>query len=199
MATGSTQNDHPSQPNPHHLLTPADVPGFELDRADSVPSLGIVHEFWSKPAPDGSKRAGFVNLALFPLKNRAAALALADELYYATPNKEQARSIGRPTPGSYSGQPVGDFCWAYTVGFKKSVPGQKRSGTLVVVQGDYLFKLQVVGGTEYVDPLFIEKTAKTVASRLKNWPRPPGFDDGNHGHGNDDDRHDDDNPGNGHH
>lgn len=191
-------DDKRCNPNSSPLLAPGDVPGYHLSKYDSEPARGRIIEIWDKPAPDGSNRMGEIAITVMPLKSSSAAFAMAERLFYATTDKHQRKMLAKPTPGSFSGQPVGDYCWAYTVGITKPKP-PRTCGTLIVVQGNYLFRLQVAGGLELVDTLFVEKTAQALAKRLKRGPRPPGFDDGNHGHGNDDDHHDDDNPGNGHH
>lgn len=147
-----------------------------MEFSTNRPSNGrMVIERWNKFTANGSETGGFIDLTVFPVKNKSEAFEVAEQLYYAITDKNQGKAIGRPTPGSLTGISIGNFCWAYTVGFIPRTSPSK-SATIVTVSGSYLFRLQVVGGDELVNDAFVDGLGRKVAERLKTWRRPPGFD-----------------------
>lgn len=163
-------------PNRYPFLNSADVPGYKMEYSTNEPSSGqMVSERWLKYTANGQETGGCIKIGVFPVKSKNEAFALAEQLYYAITDKDQGRAVGRPTPGSLTGTRIGNFCWTYTVGFVKRT-SPRKSATIVVVQGSYLFRLQVVGGDETINDAFVDGLGRKVAERLKTWPRPTGFE-----------------------
>ena len=155
--------------NPNPILTQGIVPGFKLEssvvfRNTNSQPKDYVSETWTKGS---ATTPYFIYVTLHPLSNQTEALAVAKADYYATTEKNQIVALGKPTPGSYSGQPIGDFCWAYTV----AAPQNGTSSSVVVINGNYLFDLLITGPSG-VDNSFTEATAKAIVDRLKDWRRP---------------------------
>jgi len=135
-------------PNPHPLISPAQVPGFKMKSSTFYRGLRKKHrpeyslfETWTTTPPPGSKRATFLEVKLYLAKNRAKAVKAAKAVFGAETGRNQnLKVIGRPNPGSYSGESIGDLCWAWGA----NVPGRPRqplngSSSLVVVKdGDLL-------------------------------------------------------------
>lgn len=163
-------------PNSHPFLKASDVPGYNMEYSTNEPSCGqMISELWLKYTADGSETGGKIKIGVFPVRSKNEAFALAEQLYYARTNKRQGKAIGRPTPGSLTGIFIGDFCWAYTVGFVARTSPSK-SACIVVVSGSYLFRLQVIGGEELVSDAFVDGLGQKVAERLRTWPRPACFE-----------------------
>ena len=165
-------------PNSCPFLSPADVPGYRMEYSINQPSNGrMISELWLKYASDGTETGGKVKISVFPVNNKDKAFELAERLYYAITDKNQGTAIGRPTPGSLTGVRIGNFCWAYTVGFVPRITPRKGA-TIMFVQRAYFVRLQVEGGGEAVEDAFVDGLGRKVADTLKTWSRPPGFPPG---------------------
>jgi len=178
---GGNERD-PDQPqrNLNPVITPELVPGFSLQFSDL--SSEFVSESWVKEF-DGGRNPTFINLRLHLLKNQTECLSRAKDLYRATANN-QFRGVDSPTSGSYSGQSIGDYCWAYTRSMLPHPRGSiNGSSVVIVVKGNNLFTLMVTCVDGGVHDSFTEGLAKAVVERLNVWPRPTGSN-GNNGVGN---------------
>jgi len=171
-------------PNPRPFLSPEQVPGYALSVNQvnrgfyrNKPPQDSFYEHWVKPTP-GSKYATFIKITLYATKNREKALKAARVLFHATNDKKQPlNAIGKPNPGSFTGQPIGDDCWAYVVGMRTQPKGHiDTSFSLVIIKGRYLFKLQVTGPGETgagTEDRAVEDLAKAIVEKLKTWQPPP--------------------------
>jgi hypothetical protein len=105
-----------------------------------------------------------VNFTLYRTASYANAVSLAADTYLATPSPASSASpqpVGIPTLGSYSGQPIGDLCWAYTVSLEPQSTFFDSRG-LVVIQDSNLFLVNVSDRQAGVNVPFIESIAQTV-------------------------------------
>lgn len=170
-------------PNPNPLLSSELVPGFTMQssrvskglRAGKPPEFSVSEE-WARPPLAGSSKSTFIRIQLYPTKNKQQALKAAGAVYRATNDPDQSlRSIGKPNPGSFSGAPIGDWCWAFVIGFDGPRKALNDSSSLVVVNNKDCFKIQVTGSGDSgqgVEDKQTEKLAKELIRRLKDWPRP---------------------------
>lgn len=169
--------------NPNPFLVPSDVIGYELIKSDITrdtaadPPFDLMSETWVKPPASGRTRNSFIKITVYPLKTKTESFRRAEDYFYCTTERVQTRADDKPTPGSYTGRKIGDYCWAYT-----SAPLQtsgiqiRKSSGLIVVQGAYLFKLSNSDDLEVKDS-FIDGLAAKVTERLKIRKRPDCDDD----------------------
>jgi len=171
-------------PNPHPLISPDQVPGFTMDYSTFNRGLRKKHrpeyslfEQWTTPTLPNTKRATFLNVKLYLTKNRAQAVKAAKAVFGAETGRNQnLKVIGRPNPGSYSGESIGDVCWAWGA----NVPGRprqslNRSSSLVVVKDGDLLSVRLSGPLELgggVEDRQTEALARALIERLRDWPRP---------------------------
>lgn len=190
-AEDDEENDDDDEPahwesfaNTNPLLSADQIPGFRMKfstisrgtRANRPPEYSV-HESWVKPAPAGSTKATFINVQLHLTKNEKQALKAAKAIYHATNDPDQyLNAIGKPNPGSFTGERIGDFCWAYVVSITGKPHGPiNDTSSLVVLKNGDVFKLQVTGAGDSgqgVEDRKTEKLAKQLVRRLKDWPRP---------------------------
>ena len=158
-------------PNPQAVLNSTVVPTDFVMKESSYTNLDgtkglLVTERWvAKPLP-GFTQSRFINVKLYALKNRTEALQWAKGVHGASTERNQIKALGKADPGSYSGQTIGENCWAY--GLPR--PPVSNTSTLVVVQGRDMFSVQQVG--ERVEDSLTERIALFLVERLKQWPRP---------------------------
>ncbi len=160
----------PPEPNPNPVVTSDMLPGFRLSRSIFA-SRTLVDETWVKDPAPGQTDHTFVKLTLYRLEDRAAALAAARSIYFATTNNYYD-TADAPRFGSYSGRPVGDYCWAY----KRSLApgeGQQYSSALIVIRGSDLYCLSVSCVAGGISDSQSESVARAVAQRLETWPGAP--------------------------
>lgn len=170
--------------NPNPLFLPEQLPGFSMQESRiernfySNGSKDMIHEIWVKPATDAALDPIFVKLTLYLEKNRNKAIKTASGVYLATLEPNQAPMIGKPFPGSYSGESIGDYCWHPKAGFKiagTNTPIAPVSSSLVVVEKDNCFRLLLTGpvdGGPGGRDRDAERLAKKIVHRLKTWTRP---------------------------
>lgn len=166
-------------PNPAALLSGELVSGFELQDSYILRegSADIVCEGWVRPSSVDPRRGTHVRVTLYPVGTQQEAFDLAVVVYYAqpaTPTKFVA--INSPRVGSYSGRPLGDFCWSYRWTPEDQMgtgprPARNRDSDVVVVTANNLFCVQV-SSLELVEDAFTEALAEFIVTRLKTWPRP---------------------------
>lgn len=179
------KNDVGEIPNPNPLLNQGLIPGFRLKESSLAkgskgPWLDILRESWIKDPSSGASDLSWIKIDLHPRQNRVQAMKCAEDCYGADTDANQTPGLGIPFPGSYSGQSIGDYCWAYVYSLLR-IKGEPRpalneSGALVVVSDRYCFSISVTGpgdSNQGFEDAFLERLAKSVVERLKTW-QPPG-------------------------
>lgn len=168
-----------TEPNSSPILTANLLPGFTLREAEVTRGKGpwrdTIWEMWTKPSPTAN-RPTFIKVSLYPKASRSQALKKAQKAFRVPMDSDQQPAFQRPTWGSFSGQSVGDYCWAYTVAITREVHGPiNDSSTLIVVFKGYLFRVQLCGPGDSglgVDDAFNEQIAKAIVYRLQTWTPP---------------------------
>ena len=186
-------------PNPKPLMPPGTLPGFHLVSSlihvSSDPILNVITEQWQSDQPADVARNIYINIKL-ELYSRASyrkALKAAKLYYLATTEPNQTPSFGKPVPGSYSGQPIGDICWAYSYSL---IPDREHwnSKCLIVIKNFNVLKIGMGNVATGVPDAAIESVALKVVAAVANRKAPGsggddnGDDDGqgdqNEDHGN---------------
>jgi len=154
-------------PNRKPILTRELMPGFALNHSDIHKDKKtrdiIICEYWH--SEDGT----LIKFDLYPCKNHKDALDAAKKLFYATTDENQRPVLGKPVPGSFSGQTVGDFCWIYTSwGLPMMKIEDDPSRGLVFIKGKSLVYLRITNTRKNSVPVdFAEDIAKKIVSRIK--------------------------------
>lgn len=168
--------------NPFPLLSPEQIPGFQLKEARlewllDGPSR-YLDESWTKKALPNYDSVGhnFVVLRVVLEQSHEAAIQGARQAFHAKIEDDQTPAIGKPIPGSYSGQSIGDYCWVNTGKEGKSRAFFNLSASVVVVTGNASFQIRVSGpgdtGEGHPDSL-VESLAQAIVERLRTWQLPP--------------------------
>lgn len=168
--------------NPIPLLAPEQIPSFQLKEArlewlQDRPSRYIDERWTKKPPPSsGSVGLNFVVIRIDLEQSHEAAIQSARQHFHAKIEDDQTPAIGKPLPGSYSGQLIGDYCWVTTDKAGKSRAFCNPSASVIVVTGSASFQISVSGpgdtGEGHPDSL-VESLAQAVVARLRTWKLPP--------------------------
>lgn len=157
------------------LLHQENIPGFEIECSETTRDSGnktseyLVSERWVRRLSDNHHHV-FVRITVNSWQNQRDAMAAASGIYHATTEDEQPKSVGKPTPGSCTGELIGDYCWTYTVSM--SGRNSNTGGTIVVVWRNFLVKVQVTSAQTTVDKTLCEELAKVVIGNLATWTPP---------------------------
>jgi|GEM_PF-2809921 len=157
--------------NPKPILSKELMPGFKLESSEIIQDKKtkeiIIAEYWY--STDGI----VVRIDLYQCKSHKGALATAENIFYATMDDNQEPGGGKPKLGSWSGQTIGDVCWAYIAVRLPEEPPEERlkndpSRGLVFIKGKSLVYLLVTNNvTKSVSVDFVEDVAKKIVSRIK--------------------------------
>ncbi|MHC9545005.1 MAG: hypothetical protein AB9903_36280 [Vulcanimicrobiota bacterium] len=153
--------------NSKPILSKELMPGFKLESSeihqDKKTKEIIIAEYWY--STDGT----VVRIDLYQCKSHKGALATAENIFYATMDDNQEPGGGKPKLGSWSGQTIGDVCWAYiAVGLPEERLKNDLSRGLVFIKGKSLVYLLVTNNvTKSVSVNLAEDIAKKIVSRIK--------------------------------
>lgn len=154
-------------PNTRPILSDDTMPGFGLKKSeihrDVTDGSDIIVETWQAADEDTT-----VDITLYPCMSSQAAFDAARENYQATTEKNQRPVIGKPVPGSFSGQVIGDVCWVYKTSFDPNPNRTESSRSLVFIKGSILCDVLVhsrVSGR--VTTALIEQMAMNAANSLR--------------------------------
>jgi len=167
--------------NPNPVLAGDLVAGFKMtasyilrDSSDGQ-SEDMVCEKWHKESSLGPTHGTFIKITVYLARSQAEAFEVARAVYGARKQEPKLKTIDTPRIGSYSGQTIGDFCWAYRWSPSDpsgtNRPPKNQASSVVVVAANTVFDVNV-SSKNLVEDQFTEAIAKVVVTRLTDWPRP---------------------------
>lgn len=182
-ATAWARKDPPESPtgdepieirNPDPILSGDLVAGYKLLASyvvrDPAETGDFLVERWMRDSP-----RSWLKLVLYPTKTQQEAFDVAGLVYHARRQDVWPKGIDTPHVGSYSGQPIGDFCWNYrwTDGdpYGRNRAARNKNSSLVVVSGNNVFDVDM-SAPDLMEDAVTEALAKHVVERLKTWQRP---------------------------